>query len=50
MPTPGAPSIDALLEVAVAAARAGGAVLVEGLARPAEVQLEERAHVDRHVG
>ncbi len=40
MATPGAPSVDALLEVAVAAARAGGAVLVEGLARPAEVQLK----------
>jgi myo-inositol-1(or 4)-monophosphatase len=35
-----APSIDALLEVAVAAARAGGAVLVEGLERPAEVELK----------
>jgi myo-inositol-1(or 4)-monophosphatase len=35
-----APSIDALLEVAIAAARAGGAVLIEGLARPTEVELK----------
>jgi 23S rRNA pseudouridine955/2504/2580 synthase len=40
MATPGASSVDALLEIAVAAARAGGAVLVEGLARPAEVHLK----------
>ena len=35
-----APSVDALLEVAVAAARAGGAVLIDGLARPTEVELK----------
>jgi len=36
----GAPSVDSLLEVAIAAAQAGGAVLMEGLARPAEVELK----------
>jgi myo-inositol-1(or 4)-monophosphatase len=40
MATSGAPSVDALLEVAVAAARAAGAVLVEGLERPTEVTLK----------
>ena len=35
-----APSPDALLEVAVAAARAGGGVLVEGLTRPTEIELK----------
>jgi myo-inositol-1(or 4)-monophosphatase len=40
MASPAAPSVDALLDVAVTAARAGGAVLIEGLARPAEVELK----------
>ncbi|RPI08771.1 MAG: inositol monophosphatase, partial [Actinobacteria bacterium] len=35
-----APSPDALLEVAVEAARAGGVVLVEGLTRPTEITLK----------
>ncbi|MGH9213563.1 MAG: inositol monophosphatase family protein [Acidimicrobiales bacterium] len=34
------PTPDELLEVAVAAARAGGAVLVDGLSRPQQVQLK----------
>lgn len=40
------PPAEQLLDVAVAAARAGGAVLVEGLARPREVVLKsERASI-----
>ncbi len=34
------PSPAALLEVAIAAAQAGGAVLIEGLTRPTEVELK----------
>jgi myo-inositol-1(or 4)-monophosphatase len=40
------PTVSDLLEAAVAAARAGGAVLVEGLHRPKEVELKsERASI-----
>ncbi len=45
-PTGMSPSPAELLEVAVAAARAGGAVLVEGLSRPKQVELKtERASI-----
>jgi myo-inositol-1(or 4)-monophosphatase len=40
MPASAGPSPEALLEVAAAAARAGGAVLIEGLTRPTEIELK----------